>query len=154
MSILLMTYHDKCLSWGSWGIQSQPHTGWHGAIFSRDKIFRQQQVQTRPEAYPLSYPMETSSFPGIKALEHEADHFHLPFLFCNLTEHLFALLLDWAKWNICRHSFPHHIHLQGNRKKKAIQGHMCIWPMGHAQNPALRTHITVHNAQIQKYVVR
>jgi len=38
--------------------------------------------------------METSSFPGIKALEHEADHFYLPFLFCNLTEHLFARFLD------------------------------------------------------------
>jgi hypothetical protein len=62
--------------------------------FSREKIFLQQQVQARPEAHPLSYATETSSFLGIKALEHEADNFDLPFLFCNLTEHLFAPLLD------------------------------------------------------------
>ena len=39
-------------------------------------------------------------------------------LFCNLTEHLFAPFLDWAKWSICWHSFAHHIYLHGNRKKQ------------------------------------
>lgn len=113
-----MTYHDKCLSWRSWGIQSRPQTRWHGLALSREQIFLQPQVQTRSEAHPLSYTTETSSFPGIKALEHEADHFDLPFLFCNLTEHLFAPFLDWAKWSMCWHSFAHHIYVQGNRKKQ------------------------------------
>jgi len=155
-----MTYHDRCLSWGSWGIQSQPQTGWQGVTFSREKVFLQQQVQAGPEAHPLSYPTETISFPGIKALEHEADQFDLPFLFCNLTDHLFAPFLYWAKWSICWHPFAHHIYLQGNRKKQFKV--TCVydrWDMhkilhlGHTlQYTILRTHVTVHNAQCQKYV--
>lgn len=147
-----MTYHDKCLSWRSWGIQSRPQTRWHGLTSSREQIFLQQQVQIRPEAHPLSYTTETSSFPGIKALEHEADHSDLPFLFCNLTEHLFAQFLDWAKWSMCWHSFAHYIYLQGNRKKqfKVICVHDRWWM--HKILHLRVEHTLQYTMQCQKYM--